>query len=256
MSPDDAASLYPARVAHRRRVPPCYRFVYRVFYLLIDIDRLDQAQSGVSLFSCNRFNLLSFHEADHGDGQRGGLRRWAGRILSEAGLEGDVGRIRLLCLPRVLGHVFDPISLWYCDRPDGRAMAVIAEVNNTFGERHCYVLASASGGSPYEAPVDKDKCFHVSPFLDPIGRYRFDLALPGKRLRVHIHETREGRPILDATLAGERRELRNREILGQVLRLPLMTLKVVVAIHWQALKIWWRGGHYHPKPAPPPREAS
>lgn len=252
-----AAALYPARVAHRRRVAPFYRFVYRVFYLLLDVDRIEEAARGLRLFSYNRFNLLAFHDSDHGSelgpgGAPGGsLRRWAEDVLREQGIHLAGGRIRLLCMPRLLGFGFNPISLWYCEHADGSLRAVIAEVRNTFGEKHSYVLASGGAPMPYEFPQEKDKCFHVSPFFDLVGRYRFLLSEPGERLRVVIQESREGTPILDATLAGERLALTDAALLGQVLRMPLMTLKVVGAIHWEALKIWLRGGRFHRKPEPP-----
>lgn len=248
---EPAAALYPARVMHRRLIAPFYRFVYRVFYLLLDIDRIDEAARSLRLFSHNRFNLLSFHDRDHGAQRPGQLRQWAERLLAQNGVSLDGGRIRLLCMPRLLGYAFNPISLWYCEHRDGTLRAVIAEVRNTFGERHCYLLASDGRPLPYEQAQDKDKCFHVSPFLDRIGRYRFTLGRPGERLRVLIHETREGVPILDAALAAERLPLTDAKLLGQVLRMPLMTLKVVAAIHWEALKIWLRGAKFHPKPAPP-----
>lgn len=253
---EPAAALYPARVSHRRRVPPYYRFVYRVFYLLLDVDRIAEAARGLRLFSHNRFNLLAFHDADHGNGERGGLRAWAERVLTEAGIALQGGRIRLLCLPRVLGFGFNPISLWYCEHRDGSLRAVIAEVRNTFGEKHAYLLASGGAPMPYPLAQDKDKCFHVSPFFDLVGRYRFLLSEPGERLRLVIHESREGQPILDATLAAERRALSDSAVLGQVLRVPLMTLKVVGAIHWQALKIWLRGARFHRKPNPPQAEVT
>lgn len=242
------AALYPARVMHRRRVPPYYRFVYRVFYVLVDVDRLDALDARLRFFSHNRYNLFSLHDRDHGDGR--GLRAWAEGALRAQGIEADGGRIRLLAFPRVLGFAFNPIALWYCERRDGTLQAVIAEVHNTFGERHSYVLASATPSPAYVQPVEKDKRFHVSPFFDRIGRYRFTLNAPGERVRVAIHETRDGQPVLDATLAGERRELNDRAILGQLLRMPWMTLKVVAGIHWEALKIWLRGAKFHSKPEP------
>jgi DUF1365 family protein len=248
---DRAGVLYSARVMHRRRVAPFYRFVYRVFYLLLDIDRIDALSSRLRLFSRNRFNLLSFHDRDHGDCSGAPLRPWAERLLSESGIELDGGRIRLLCMPRLFGYAFNPISLWYCEHRDGSLRAVIAEVRNTFGERHSYLLASGGAPLPYLQAHEKEKCFHVSPFFDVVGRYRFTLGEPGEQLRVHIHETREGQPILDATLFGQRRDLTDGNVLRQVLMLPFMTITVVLGIHWEALKIWLRGATFHKKPQPP-----
>lgn len=256
MSPSPAAALYPSRVMHRRLIAPLYRFVYRVFYILWDIDRIDETVAGLRLLSHNRFNLLAIHDRDHGSGAPGALRAWAETLLASAGIRLDGGRIRLLAFPRLFGFAFNPISLWYCEHRDGSLRAVIAEVRNTFGERHCYLLASDGQAMPYQQVHEKDKCFHVSPFFDLVGRYRFTLADPGERLRVLIHETRDGVPILDATLAGERVPLTDRAIAGQVLRMPLMTLKVVAGIHWEALKIWLRGGRFHGKPEAPEREVS
>jgi len=247
----DAADLYTARVMHRRLIAPSYRFVHRVFYLLLDIDRIDEAAAGLWLFSHNRFNLLSFRDNDHGAQTLGALRPWAEGILNSAGINLAGGRIRLLCMPRLFGYAFNPISLWYCEHADGSLRAVISEVRNTFGERHCYVLASDGAPMPYMQPYETEKCFHVSPFFDLVGRYRFTLSEPSERLRVLIHETREGQPILDATLAAERRTLSDGNILKQVLMLPLMTFKVVAGIHWEALKIWLRGARFHRKPDAP-----
>lgn len=241
-------ALYVTRVMHRRLVPPLYRFVYRVFYLLVDVDRVDALAARLRWFSYNRFNLLALHDRDHGDG--GGLRAWAERLLRGQGIDLAGGRIRLLAFPRVLGFAFNPISLWYCEHRDGGLRAVIVEVNNTFGEKHCYVLASGGAPLPYELVMEKDKVFHVSPFFDRAGRYRFTLGAPEARVRLAIHETREGVPILDATLAGERRALTDAAIFGQVLRMPWMTVKVVAGIHWEALKLWLRGATFHRKPAP------
>lgn len=250
----EAGALYPSRVMHRRLVAPLYRFVYRVFYLLLDIDRIDEVASRLRLFSRNRLNVAAFHDADHGDGARGGLRAWAERLLAGEDIRLDGGRIRLLCLPRLFGFGFNPISLWYCEHRDGSLRAIIAEVRNTFGEKHAYLLASAGRPITYEGPHEKEKCFHVSPFLDLAGRYRFEFSEPAEGLRVLIHETREGVPILDAAVAAERRPLTDRTLLLQVLALPGMTLKVVAGIHWEALKIWLRGARFHRKPAPPALE--
>ncbi len=246
----EPACLYSCRVMHRRLVAPHYRFIYRVFYLLLDVDRAGEAARGTRLFSHNRFNLLAFHDRDHGDGS-GQLRAWTEGVLAQAGIALDGGRIRLLALPRLLGHAFNPISLWYCEHRDGSLRAVIAEVRNTFGEKHCYLLGADGAAMSWDARHEKDKCFHVSPFFDLSGRYRFSLTEPGARVRLAIHETREGQGILDATMAGERRPLRDASVLGLAALMPFMTLKVVAGIHWEALKIWLRGGRFHRKPQPP-----
>jgi uncharacterized protein len=249
----DAGALYPTRVMHRRRVAPLHRFVYRVFHLLLDVDRIDELDRRLRLFSRNRFNLVSFHDRDHGDGATP-LRAWAERLLAAEGIRLDGGRIRLLCLPRLLGFGFNPIALWYCEHRDGRLRAVIAEVRNTFGEKHCYLLASGGRPMAYDRPYEKDKCFHVSPFFDLQGRYTFRFAEPGARVAVRIHERREGLPILDATLAGRRRALTDAALLAQAAAMPWMTLKVVFGIHWEALKLWLRGAKFHRKPEPPAPE--
>lgn len=249
----DAGFLYPSRVMHRRLIAPFHRFVYRVFYLLLDVDRIGELHARLRLFSRNRFNLVAFHDRDHGDGS-GRLRAWAERLLAAGGVRLDGGRIRLLCLPRLLGFAFNPIAIWYCEHRDGSLRAVIAEVRNTFGERHSYLLASGGRPMPYEGPHAKDKCFHVSPFLDLVGRYAFRFGEPGPTVRVWIHEEREGVPILDATVAGERRALTDGALLRQALAMPWMTLKVVWGIHWQALKLFARGAKFHRKPEPPEPE--
>ena len=249
----DAGFLYPSRVMHRRLTAPFYRFVYRVFYLLVDVDRLGELHRSLRLFSHNRFNLVSFHDRDHGDGVAA-PRAWAEALLAREGIRLDGGRIRLLCLPRVLGFAFNPIAVWYCEHRDGGLRALIAEVRNTFGERHCYLFASGGRPLTYEGPHDKEKCFHVSPFLDLVGRYRFRFSEPGATVRVLIHETREDLPILDATLAGEREPLGDLRLLARVAAMPWMTLKVVAGIHWEALKLWLRGAKFHRKPEPPALE--
>lgn len=250
----EAGVLYRSRVMHRRLVAPRHRFVYRLFYVLLDVDRLDALHRGLRLFSHNRFNLVAFHDRDHGGRVPGALRPWAEGRLAERGIHLDGGRIRLLCLPRVLGFAFNPLALWYCEHRDGSLRAVIAEVRNTFGERHCYLLASGGAPLSYEGPHEKDKCFHVSPFLDRSGAYRFRFSAPAARLRVLIHETRDAVPVLDATLAGERQPLTDGALLAQVAAMPWMTFKVVAGIHWEALKLWLRGAKFHAKPAPPPLE--
>lgn len=250
------AALYPTRISHRRFFPKAYRFVYRVFYLLVDVDHVDDTARRLRLFSHNRFNLLSLYDRDHGHRETGGLRRWAEGVLRTRGIELEGGRIRLLSLPRVFGYSFNPISMWYCEHADGSLRAVIAEVKNTFGETHSYLLASDGAAMPYQQVHEKEKDFHVSPLMDMEGRYRFEFNDPGERSRVVIREYRREELLLVATLAGERRPLTDVSILKQVLSMPLMALKVVAGIYWEALKIWLRGTKFHDKPPPSGHEVS
>jgi len=247
----EQACLYRAEVMHRRFIGSPYRFRYRVFSLLLDIDAIDEVAASTRLFSHNRFNILSLHDSDHLPPGSVDLRAWAERVLGDAGIDGGDLQIRLLCFPRVLGLVFNPLSLWYCETPDGCPVAVIAEVRNTFGERHCYLLRPrpASTGWPLHDSHVKD--FHVSPFIGMQARYEFWLARPSERLRVLIREYEGERLMLVASQTGRREALTDRALLIQLLRVPLQTLKVVGAIHWQALKLWLRGARFHRKPEHP-----
>jgi DUF1365 family protein len=246
--------LYFTTVMHRRLFPAPYRFTYRVFSLLIDIDALDQLPSGPRL---GRWPLVRFEPADHGPRDGRPLRPWVEGLLREHGIALDGGRIRLLCFPRVLGYGFNPLSLWYCEHRDGRLRAVIGEVSNTFGELHFYLLAEQ--GAPIDWPLRgrAEKCFYVSPLLEMGGEYRFRLSEPTEQLSVMIRQFHaDGRLKLVASQTGRGEPLTEASLRRAVRRMPLMSLKVIAAIHWQALKIWLRGTPYVPKPAVPPHEVS
>ena len=246
--------IYFTKVMHRRLFPVHYRFDYRVFSVLLDIDALDQLPR---LMAPGGFHLFRFEPKDHGPRDGSPLRPWAERVLAERGITLDGGRIRLLCFPRVLGYGFNPLSLWYCEHRDGTLRAVIAEVNNTFGEHHFYLLAD--GGRPIEWPLRgrADKCFHVSPLMDMLGDYRFRLSRPGDHLAVLIRQYDEHDALkLVASQTGPGEPLTDRALLQAFRRVPLMTLKVMVMIHWQALKIWLGGARYYPKPEPPHQEVT
>ena len=252
----EGAALYRAEVMHQRFFSATYRFRYRVFSLLLDIDAIDRAAAASRLFSRNRFNLLSFYDRDHLPEGARDLRSWAGQVLADGGLDASGLKIRLLCFPRVLGWVFNPLSLWYCERPDGSPVAVIAEVRNTFGERHCYLLKPQEGQAGWPLRQRHAKDFHVSPFIGMRAAYDFRLSRPDERLRVVIREFDDDRLMLVATQTGERRPFRSAELLREVLRVPFQTMKVLSAIHWQALKIWLQGARFHRKPAPPLEEVT
>ena len=250
------AALYSMRVMHKRHVPPFYRFVYRLFYLLVDIDQLDSVSRRHQLFSHNRWNLLAVYDRDHGRRQEGPLRPWVEATVARHGVELDGGPIQLLCMPRILGYVFNPISLYYCHDHHGALRAIVAEVNNTFGETHSYVLHAGGQAMDLDHEFVQPKRFHVSPFLDVSGEYRFRFERPDASIRVLINEWDNEQAILTATMAGTRRPLSSAAIVRWLVGMPLQTLNVVIRIHWQALKLWLRGAGYRPRPAPPGEEST
>jgi len=239
--------IYFTKVMHRRLFPVQYRFTYRVFSLLLDLDALDQTPSLLRIRK--GLGLFRFTPKDHGPRDGSPLRPWADQLLREQGITLEGGRIRLLCMPRVLGYGFNPLSLWYCEHADGQLRAVLAEVSNTFGDSHFYLLAN--GGKPLTWPVrdTASKCFYVSPLMAVAGEYRFRLAKPDESIGVFIRQFhQDGRLELVATQSGNGEPLTNGALWRAFLRTPLMSFKVMAAIHWQALKIWLRGARYVPKP--------
>lgn len=250
------ACVYDCRVMHARRFPVRYRFCYRVFYLLLDIDRLRESTRSRRLFSYNRLNLFSFHDRDHGPRDGSPLRPWVERILKTRDVDLAGGKIRLLSMPRVLGYVFNPISIYYCYHSDATLRAIICQVHNTFGEQHCYVLDNTGGPLREGQRFNKDKVFHVSPLMDKDSRYRFALGSPAEQLQILIRVFRDGGLLLNTTLSGRRLALNDRILLNRFVRIPLMTFKVIAAIHWQALKIWLLGAPFFKKPDSPRQEIS
>lgn len=239
------AVLYHGLVTHRRRRPVGHRFAYRVFSLLLDLDRLDALDARLRLFSRGRFNLFSFHDRDHGGGGpdlAGGVRA----LLRAHGFDGG-GRLLLLCYPRILGYVFNPLSVYYCHHTDGRLEAVLYEVRNTFGGRHAYLIAAGDGAVVRQTAP---KRFHVSPFIDMDATYRFRLTRPGDRISVTIAESDGEGPLFDAAFAGAAEPVDDRALWRAFLRYPLMTLKVIVAIHFEAARLLAKGLRLRPGATP------
>ena len=238
----DGSALYFGSVFHRRLGAHPHRFRYRLFWLYLDLDDLDALSRRLRLFSRNRFNLLSFHDRDHGDGGDRSLKAQALSLLAAGGVEADIGAIRLFCMPRTLGYDFNPLSVYFCHRPDGALAALIYEVHNTFGGRHSYVMTADTAGVPVRHACDK--AFFVSPFL-PMGlRYEFQVAPPGEAIAIAIRAVGPDGPVLRAALAGQRRALTDRELLRAALAFPLVAVKTMAAIHWQALRLLAKGAAF------------
>lgn len=239
------SALYYGQVVHHRHRPKEHRFEYRVFSLLVDLDELERLDRTLRWFGHNRFALFSLYDRDHGRGDGSDLGKYVRGRLSQAGL-GDVdGPIRLLCYPRVFGYVFNPLSVYFCERRDGTLAAVLYEVNNAHRERHSYLIPvdQVAGNGSFRQVCDKD--FFVSPFMPMECRYRFQVEPPvdqaDSRLGLFILQTHRDQPIFDAWFVGRRRPLTDRVLWRAAWQVPLLTLRVTSGILWQALRLWRKG---------------
>lgn len=245
------SALYLGRVIHQRTRPVTHRLSYRVFWLLLDLADIDGLARRLRLFSRNRFNLLSFHDRDHGDGSSQTLRSQIEAWLDRAWVDIGDGPIRLLTMPRVMGYVFNPISFYFCHRPDGRLAAMVYEVTSTFGLRHFYVVPIRSEDEA--AGVIRQgaaKALYVSPFMGMDMNYEFRGHAPRERLDLAVRGLDADGLLITAAMSAGRRPLRDQELLSAACWLPFMTLKVMGAIHWEALKLWLRGVPLTRQPAP------
>jgi len=252
-------ALYHCDVTHTRHVPKHHHLHYRLFMILLDLDAIDGVSKRLRLFTVGGRNLFSFHAADHGvavaPDTPDALKGWARSVLSEAGITQADGRIRLLCMPRVLGYAFNPISVYFCEDKIGNPAAVIYEVHNTFKQRHCYVcpLDTPRTAALFEHEAEKE--FHVSPFMPMDMRYHFRVTIPASRMLLHIKGAAraDGASMIDAVLAGRRMPLTDGALFHAFVKMPFMGLKVVAAIHWEALKLWRRKLPFYRLPPAPPR---
>lgn len=237
-----AASLYVGEVMHARLKPVGHRFSYRVMSLSIELDRLAAADRQSPLFAVNRSALYSFHEADHGPRDGSSLRAWVQRCAVQHDVDLRDGRVVLLCYPRLLGYVFNPLSVYFCYRADGDLALMIYEVRNTFGEIHPYILP-VKPGQRSEAGLrqQQEKSFYVSPFMDIAMRYHFHMSPPAEQVRLRILESDREGPLLAATFKGRRRALNTPQLLRSFFALPFVTFKIIAAIHWEALRLWLKG---------------
>lgn len=245
------SGLYPGHVTHRRVRPREHRLAYDIWSMLIDLDELDALDRRLRLFSVDRFNLVSFRRADRGDGS-GALRVRIEAEMAAAGVAPDGGPIRLLTMPRVLGRAFNPLSIFFCHRRSGEVAAILWEVDNTFGERHGYLI-------PVEAGADGvirqscDKGFYVSPFMDMALTYRFRVTPPGETFALVIEVSDAEGPVLTARHLARRIEMSDRALVRLVLASPFQALKVLAGIHWEAAKLFLGGLRLRARPAPPAR---
>ncbi len=251
-APVPAPAVIHGEVAHRRLAPRRNAFRYPAFCLRLPLSQLDALEhAGIAR---NRRGLLSFHDRDHGARDGSALLPWIRRLLAHEGVAAD-GEIVLHAFPRVLGYVFNPVSFWVCHDRAGRVRAVLCEVANTFGERHNYLLADPAGAPLASGrTLTARKVFHVSPFCEVRGSYRFRFAFDASRwlARIDYHEDdHAAAPVLQTWISGTAEPLARNTARSLLLRYPLFTLAVVARIHWQAAKLWAKRVPFFTKPLPP-----
>lgn len=245
-------------VHHSRLRPARNSFNYGVYFLRLPLRSMHGIALPSRLFSHNRFNLLSIYDCDHGDGRQP-LLSWIDGILKQEGIADADGEVWLQTFPRVLGYVFNPVSFWFCHRRDGTLRAVLCEVSNTFGERHCYLLNKDTSIADGEELTAR-KVFHVSPFCQVEGGYRFQFRRTQRQsgedtlARIDYHDN-EGTLLL-TSITGSSHPLSDRHITHALLRFPLMTFLVIARIHWQAFKLWIKRVPFYRKPTLPIKELS
>jgi hypothetical protein len=249
------SAIYSGTVAHRRLRPRMHFLKYRAFWMLFDLDELPTLDRTFKRFSHNRFNLFSFHDRDHGDGSGKPLRLWVEGHLKDAGIATDGGPIRLLCLPRILGYVFNPISVYFSYLTDGTLNAILYEVNNTFGQRHSYLIPVEQNGRNMIVQTCP-KRLYVSPFNDMEMFYQFKVLPPDATIAVGVDVLDERGLLITTALSGKRTEFSDRAIVSTFLGHPLLTLKVIVAIHWEALQLLLKGVKMTQRPPGPEQPVS
>ena len=253
--------LCRGRVMHARLRPFVHRFVYRVFCIRLRIDQLSTLSAFNSwLFGIDKKRIVSFHSRDHGARDGSDLMTWLSEALRASGARMELGAVWLQCFPRVFGYVFNPVSFWHVHDTQGRLRVLLAEVNNTFGQRHQYIL-SAPGFEPIEEHtlLECQKVFHVSPFCDVEGAYRFKSSRHGVQERIAIDyfvSNELTQPLLKTAIVVQAQAFSNNGLLLCLLSMPMMTIGVMLRIHMQAFKLWRKGAKYHPVPPLPKDEAT
>ncbi len=232
--------IYNGEVTHTRFKPVRHFLKYKTFSLLIDLDEIYLLDKSIGIFSHNKFNIFSFYDKDHGDRDGRNLKDWVISNLKKFQIKENITNIKLLCYPRILGYVFNPLSIFYCYEKD-KLVAIFYEVKNTFNEQHTYVFKIKND----EEIIQKcRKKFYVSPFMDMETYYNFKLLNPNDKLSVFIKQTDTDGTILTATQTGDKKEFSFKQLAINFLKYPLMTIKIIGSIHYEALLLWKKGAIY------------
>ena len=233
------SSIYIGQVIHKRFKPKVHSFKYNVFSLLIDLSELNMLDKKVNFFSYNKINLMSFYDKDHGERDGSSLIDWVHSNLKKNNISTKDIRIKILCYPRIFGFVFNPLSVFYVYNLNDQLISILYEVKNTFGEQHTYIFRVEKDGNLIQNNCTKK--FHVSPFIQMDCNYFFKILKPGERLSIIIDQYDPTGKILFASQDGKKANLTGKELIKSYLKHPLMTFKIISAIHFEAFKLWFKG---------------
>ena len=231
--------IYIGSVVHKRFKPKKHFFKYGVFSLFLDLDEINELDQKILFFSYNKFNILSFFDKDHGYRDGSSIKNWLIHVLQKKNISTINIKIKILCYPRIFGYVFNPLSIFFIYDSDSNPIAILYEVKNTFGEQHTYVFKIDIKNK--QILNNCKKKFYVSPFMDLESKYFFKVLIPNERLSVIIDQRDKEGKLLFASQDGERVKLSSKNLLKSYLKHPLMTLKIISAIHYEALKLWMKG---------------
>ena len=231
--------IYTGSVIHKRYKPKKHFFKYKVFSLFLDLSEIKKIKEKIFFFSHNKFNLISFFDKDHGERNGSSLIDWVKKNLRSLNIDTSDVKIKLLCYPRIFGYVFNPLSIFFIYNSSSSLIAILYEVKNTFGEQHTYVFKT----DPKKQVVENkcDKKFYVSPFMDLNSTYNFKILNPKEKLSVIIDQRDQTGKLLFASQDGKRLDFSAKNLLFSYLKHPLMTIKIILAIHFEALKLWLKG---------------
>ena len=232
--------IYNGVVTHKRFKPVKHFLKYKTFSFFIDLDEIEKLDKDNIIFSFNRFNIFSFYNKDHGDRDGKSLKVWVIENLRKFNIDENINKIKLLCYPRIFGYVFNPLSIFYCYE-DNQLRAIFYEVKNTFNEQHTYIFKIKDNE---EIAQKCRKKFYVSPFMDMETYYNFKLLNPSDKLSVFIKQTDSKGTVLTATQTGERKEFSPKQLMLNFFKYPLMTIKIISSIHFEALLLWKKGAIY------------
>ena len=234
-----SSCIYSGVVTHRRFKPKKHFFSYKVFSLFINLKEIKELEKEINFFSFNKFNILSFYNIDHGSRDGTSLIRWAKEVLKKHNIDIGQGKVKLLCFPRFFGYVFNPLSIFYCYDENFLLKAVLYEVKNTFNEQHTYIFPVSSFSNLILHKCNKK--FYISPFIEMKAFYNFRLLAPDKNISIFIRQKDTSGNLLTACQIGKRKELNNKQLFFQLIKHPMMTFKIILAIHFEAFRLWTKG---------------